>query len=354
LENNILPTLTRIGFDESLARALFEIAPCSWQLMGPVNEKTVLFHPKINREIEEIRRGILLKARNRYEPRPWYAGSQSPQTLLVVQNHMAPENLFNLLDEVVTPWIILPRAFAFLKKQHCLYLPAYLKTINLETNEECLRIFIRITVEFVANFSLKFPDHRYPPDQLAKLLFYGYSAMFWKTLRCPPQGMENSAVFENFLNWIKILGRHANFIDSDVKETIGEMQKISALVFPGKTRIQPGCSRTDKGVLFLVTLRHGCLGIKSVLKYLGIDPLLKNRLSSSSFPNAPMLNALQCLLHAIKTNYCLESIRTQQNIRKFTSHLESAYAVMQCSFNQVENELLKRRFQVIQKMFRSC
>jgi hypothetical protein len=95
LKNNILPTLTRIGFDESLARALFEIAPCSWQPMGPVNEKTVLFHPKINREIEEIRRGILLKARNRDEPRPWYEGPQSPQTLLAVQNHMAPENLFN-------------------------------------------------------------------------------------------------------------------------------------------------------------------------------------------------------------------------------------------------------------------
>ena len=162
------------------------------------------------------------------------------------------------------------------------------------------------------------------------------------------------AVFENYLKWMKILGHHNDFVGSDLKDTIGEMEKISALVFPVKTRIQPGCSRTDKGAQLLVTLRHGCLGITAALKYLGIDPLLKKRLGSSSFPNAPMLNAMQCLLHAIKTNYCLESIRTQQNIRKFTNHLRSAYNIMQFSFNQGQNEILKRRFQVLQEMFNSC
>ena len=32
----------------------------------------------------------------------------------------------------------------------------------------------------------------------------GYEAMFWKNLRCPPDGLEEVSVFENFLNWIKV------------------------------------------------------------------------------------------------------------------------------------------------------
>ncbi len=164
LEQSILPTLNRIGFDESFGRILFAMAAPSWQLMGPANEKIKAFDPRIDQEIKEILRGLLMQA-----------------------------------NEIATPWIVLPRAFSFLKEQDGRYLPAYLKTIDIETNEYCLKLFIRIAVEFVGNYALKFANNRYPPNQLAKLLYYGFSAMLWKNLRCPPEGMEDCAVFDNFL-----------------------------------------------------------------------------------------------------------------------------------------------------------
>ena len=51
------------------------------------------------------------------------------------------EFYFDLLDDISTPWIILPRAFRFLKKSQCHYLPVYLKTIDRENRELCLKLF---------------------------------------------------------------------------------------------------------------------------------------------------------------------------------------------------------------------
>jgi len=61
LSQRIFPTLNRIGFDEPISKGLFEIAPFSWSLMGPANDKIIGFHPKINREIEDVRQGLKLK-----------------------------------------------------------------------------------------------------------------------------------------------------------------------------------------------------------------------------------------------------------------------------------------------------
>ena len=45
LDQSFLPTLQRVGFDAPLARALFQMAPSAWKLMGPLDEKTIAFHP---------------------------------------------------------------------------------------------------------------------------------------------------------------------------------------------------------------------------------------------------------------------------------------------------------------------
>jgi len=331
LEQSILPTLTRIGFDESFGRILFTIAASPWQLMGPANEKIRVFHPRIDQEIEEIRWGLLI-----------------PET---AKNSMSVENLFDFPDESATPWIVLPRAFSFLKKQDVHYLPAYLKTIDRETNEYCLKLFIRIAVAFFGNYALKFANNRYPPNPLAKLLFYGFSAMFWKNLRCPPEGLENCTVFENSLNWINMLARKTNFLGSQEMKSIDQMLKMKRIAFPTKnfTRLK-NCSRED-GSHFVVTLRHGYHGIAAVLKYFGIDQFSETRMTGHGFPGRYMLSELHSLLQAIPTNYHSESKPTKEYIKQFVCRLRSICDFIQSDLDPTADKFFKRRFYNLQILF---
>jgi hypothetical protein len=181
LSQRIFPTLNRIGFEDPISKGLFEIAPSSWSPMGPAGDKIIAFHPRINQEIEDVRQGLQLKAVNDPGNLSRSTGLASTVITGTINENLSPDHLFDLLDEIATPWIVLPRAFRFLEKHHCRYLPAYLATIDRETREPCLMLFSRITVEFVGNFSLKFAGRRHQPDQIAKLLFYGYATLFWKT-----------------------------------------------------------------------------------------------------------------------------------------------------------------------------
>ena len=308
LEQRILPTLVRIGFDESFGRILFAIAASPWQLMGPANEKIRAFYPGIDQEIEKIRRGLLVKA-----------------------------------NESATPWIVLPRAFSFLKEQNSRYLPAYLKTIDRETNDYCLKLFIRIAVEFVGNYALKFANNRYPPDQLAKLLFYGFSAMFWKNLRRPPEGMENCAVFDNFLNWINLLGGKSDFLGREEMKSIDQMLIMKITAFPTKNfACLKNRSRKDMSH-FVVTLRHGYPGIATVLKYFGMDQIFETRLVGDGFPGTSMLNELHVLLQAIQTNYHSESKPSKEYIKQFLCRLGLICDLMPSDLHPTANKFLRRR-----------
>ena len=316
LEQSILPTLNRIGFDESFGRILFAMAASSWQLLGPANEKIRVFHPGIDQEIEEIRRGLLMQA-----------------------------------NEIATPWIVLPRAFSFLKEQDGRYLPAYLKTIDRETNEHCLKLFIRIAVEFVGNYALKFANNRYPPNQLAKLLYYGFSAMLWKNLRRPPEGMENCAVFDNFLNWIKMLARKSDFLGREEMKSIDQMIEMKTTAFPTRNFAHLKNHSREDASHFVVTLRHGYLGIAAVLKYFGMDQFSETRLARDGFPGRSMLNELHGLLQAIQTSYHSESIRTQEYIKHFLCRLRSICDLMPSDCHPTAHKFLKRRFNNLQILF---
>ena len=320
LEQRILPTLVRIGFDESFGRILFAIAASPWQLMGPANEKIRAFYPGIDQEIEKIRNGLL-------------------NGLLVKANESA------------TPWIVLPRAFSFLKEQNSRYLPAYLKTIDRETNDYCLKLFIRIAVEFVGNYALKFANNRYPPDQLAKLLFYGFSAMFWKNLRRPPEGMENCAVFDNFLNWNNMLGPKSDFLGREEMKSIDQMLIMKTTAFPTKNfaclknRIRKDMSH------FVVTLRHGYLGIATILKYFGMDQIFETRMVGDGFPGTAMLRGLHGLLQAIQTNCHSESKPSKEYIKQFLCRLGLICNLMPSDLHPTTNKFLRRRINNLQVRF---
>ena len=223
LDKSIVPALLPIGFDVPIAKVLFEMATSSWKLLGPLNEKIIAFHPAINTEIEEVRQGLELKSCYSNVKNAWsrYAsGTAIPGT---INEDASPENLFDLFEEIGTPWIILPRAFGFLEKHHCHYLPAYLKTIDRESSSPCFKLFSRITVEFLGNYSLKFADKHHPPQKLAKLLFYAYSALFWKNLRCPPGNLANGSASDQFINWLKRLSRKSEFLGAEENTVIDQM-----------------------------------------------------------------------------------------------------------------------------------
>lgn len=342
LDDSVLPILHRIGFDKPISKVLFKIASSSWKSMGPLNEKIVAFHPMIIQEIEEVRQGLELKACKRSDMFLRSAGALPQRISGTMKDAAFTENLFDLFDEIATPWIILPRAFRFLKKRQCRYLPVYLRTIDRETREPCLKLFSRIAVEYLGNFSLKFADRHHPPDQLTKLLFYGYSALFWKTLRCPPGNLENSAAFDSFFTWICRLVRQTDFLGSQEAACINRMIKMKTMTFPARNFSRPQIRGKPDISRFMVTLRHGCIGITTLLKYFGIDQFLETRRIGNRFACRSVQNEVHALLHLIQTKYHLESKQTRAHIKLFISCLRSAYALTQSDFHQTEKNFFNR------------
>ena len=339
LENRILPGLRRIGFDELLAWALFRMAAPAWQIMGPITDKTVWFHPVLINKIEEIRSGIVSKARRTSEALSLLEGLDPQAVRSLVNKSMDPENLFSLLDDISTPWIILPRVYAHLEKQHSQYLLAYLKYLDNETNSKFGKILARITIEFVGNYTLKYINEIHPKDQMIDVLFYGYVAMFWKHLRNPPNGFEDIGIFENFLRWAKIFQKRCISVSCDMARTIESMEVEKEKTFPvfnvfGLARD----SHYDVG-RFLVTLRHGYPGIKTLIKFFGIGgPLLKNA-TDGRLPYVAVPAALSALFREIKEKYPVETPRTQETIREFLSRLGAIYDLKQINSVSTRAEL---------------
>jgi hypothetical protein len=342
LDDSVLPVLHRVGFDAPISNVPFKIASSSWKLMGPLNEKIVAFQPVIDQQIEEVRQGIKLKA---CRSRDMFLRSAValPQIISgTMKDTASTKNLFDLFDEIATPWIILPRAFRFLKKHQCHYLPVYLKTIDRETREPCLKLFSRIAVEFVGNFSLKFADRHQPPEQYTKLLFYGYSALFWKTLRCPPENLENSAAFDNFFVWLCRLMHKTDFLGDEEATSINRMIKMKTMSFPARNFSHPQMGGKPDISRFMVTLRHGFIGITTILKYFGIDQFLETRQIGHRFACPSVQNEVLGLLNLIQTKYHLESKQAQKNIKLFIDCLKSAYLRVQSEFHQTEKNFLNR------------
>jgi hypothetical protein len=325
LEDRILPSFKRIGFDESLTRALFIMAAPAWEMLGPISKSKHWCHPNLIREIEEIRGGILLKEARRRAAREWFAEASHQDLLRAVKDQMDPRNLMGLLDDIATSWIVLPRVYQYLEKHHCRYLPAYLRLVDREKSTECIRIFVGIMIHFTANFTLKFAAETHPKDVLTELLISGYEAMFWKTLRCPPDGLEDIAVFKNFLNWINFFRPRQDAIDGIGKITAAKMEAMQTRIFPSISNQLPQREASLQEGCFLLTLRHGSRGIQTLLKYFDPGPPLTRPPIGMQPHNQIKLQTLQSLFRSIKYGFHAESPRTQQSIREFLVHLKSLF-----------------------------
>jgi hypothetical protein len=128
------------------------------------------------------------------------------------------------------------------------------------------------------------------------------------------------------------------------------MKEMRKTVFPAITVNPSGKPGRADSSQFMVTLRHGCLGMATVLKYFGIDQFFETRQIGNRFQCPPLRNDMYVLLQTIQTNYHLESKRTQKTIKRFIDCLGSASEAMQSYLQPGEWRFLNRRFNNIQKL----
>ena len=231
----LVPALKRIGFDPMLSWSLFHMAAPAWKCMGPIGPKTIYFHPVLMRELAEIRRGWVNAASRNSEKRLCLASMNAGERFQVVVESMHPRNLFHMLDDIPTSWIILPRVYHHLEKKHARWLPGYLAYLEKEEELEFAIILARIITEFVGNFALKFRRRGYTRDHSDDVLFYGYAAMFWNTLQRPPRGFEKFRIFENFLRWTRLFCKRCLSPSADKRVTLAVMEKAAGRMFESAT-----------------------------------------------------------------------------------------------------------------------
>ncbi len=325
LELRIIPTLGQIGFDEQLCRVLFKMTAPAWKLIGPVGDDVELMYPILIKNIGEIRRGIVSNSRKNSRARS-ILGEMDPQaTYSLINRTMHPTKLFEDFDDISLSWIILPRTYDLLEKEHSRYILIYIKSLDKETESEFTSILARIIIEFVGNYSLKYLDDVQLRDQMVDALFYGYATMFWKNLRNPPGGLEDGLVFESFFRWAKMIhGRFAS-TNRDMARTTERMEEQKEKTFPVYNAFGLAHHNHYDVHRFFVALRHGIPGVESVVRYFGIGgPLLKNK-TDGRLPYVAVPKTLNVLFREIKKRYRIETPRTKKSIREFLSRLRSNY-----------------------------
>jgi len=326
LAQHILPKLTRIGVDADFGRLLFGLASRAWQARTIDTDKVVRLHPNLQRDIAEVREGLLIQSERKMALRSGPVFLTPQETYDQMQAAMDPANLHLLIDEITTPWIVLPRAYAALQREHVHYLPVYLDLIANENNEEALHIFSRIAIEFLANYTIRFADAEYPRKTVVCLVTAAYSAHYWRNLLIPPRGFEDVRLFEHFLSWLKHSGCRTNASGHDLDQTIADMEHWKAHIFPAESDLMYGDENIPDLSRFLVSLRHGCKGIDCAVRYFWLTP------ESPHWPRGledrwgVILFALKSLFNLIDCRYPLESKRTRYYIREFLFQLKNTYA----------------------------
>ena len=123
---------------------------------------------------------------------------------------------------------------------------------------------------------------------------------------------------------------------------------MKTMAFPGKNLNRPQIRGKPDISPFIVTLRHGNIGIATILKYFGIDQFLDSRQMGERFASPSVQNEVHSLLHIIQTKFHLESKQTREHIKLFIDCLSSAYLRMQTSFHPTMNKFLNNKFNNLQ------
>lgn len=326
LDNKIIPALTRIGFDETFARTLFQTAASSWQRMGPATNKCIWFHPDFTRSIKTIKNEMILKPGSN-PVRFSASGVRNSSDLRKFANNIVDEeDPSTICQDWTSSWIILPRVYHFLEEEHSKYLLCYLEYLDNEAPSEFRRILARIIFEFVGNYTYKYRSKILSGCRMDTALFFGYAAMFWKNLRNPPQGFEDDLIFCHCLRWIKIFRSRCSELSPDLAVCISQMETYHQKVMLMEGALHsPDNDHQDLGRI-LVTLRHGSPGRLAAIDYMTnwLNSTGRDATGRLSFVAMPV--ALNKLFHTIKKQHPTEPPGTQKLVRKFLRKLKDNFA----------------------------
>jgi hypothetical protein len=123
---------------------------------------------------------------------------------------------------------------------------------------------------------------------------------------------------------------------------------MKTMTFPGNNFNHPHIQGKPDISRFIVTLRHGSIGIATILKYFGIDQFLESRQMGERFACPSVQNEVHNLLNIIQTKFHLESKQTIENIKLFINFLRSAYSQMQTSFHPTDKKFINRKVNNLQ------
>ena len=287
LEQSVLPSLVRIGFDREIAGSIFRISAPAWKSLGPLTDPKFRLHPTLTRNILEIRR--------------------------------------DFISHPIT-WIILPRAHSFLTKDNSICLIVYLQHLDRESNQAFEKILARILIEFIGNYSLKFISSTLPKKQMFEAVFYGYEVMFWKNLQQPPPGLEDLLIFRNYLSWARAFKNRVSRKDTEKEAAIAEMEAIENKILPDQNTCTLASEKNRDATGLHITLRHGRPGINHAVRYFTLDSTALLGSSDDHLSYRTLPKQINTLFRELKNNYDHETSRTREFIHAFLLELRTAYS----------------------------
>jgi hypothetical protein len=293
LDNPIIPSLTRIGFDDSIVRLLFQTAAAGWQRMGPFTDKCICFDPDLIKRLKSARNEIMSET-----------GSAANSS-----------------------WIILPRVYQFLEEKHSAYLWCYLNYLTNEPDSEFRRILTRIVIEFVGNYAFKYRSRNLPGCLLDSALFNGYAAMFWKNLRNPPAGFEDGLIFNHFLRWIKLFRSKCTDLNDEMTKSIRQMEDYREKVMLTGDALHQSADDTRQLSGLFITLRHGRPGMTAAIDFMGNWLYSSRRDTAGRLLSALLPSALNYLIHTIKIKFAVEPLEVQKLLHCFLLGLKENFAL---------------------------
>ncbi len=313
LEQRILPLLDRIGFDSDIAGSIFRISSPAWKSMGSATPPNLLVHPALIRDLQAIRRDIVSRERQKTE------NPTSPVRTL-------PRELAELLKTIPATWIILPRALTFLTRDDSRCLIVYLQHLDRETNLAFEKVLVRILIEFIGNYSLKFISSALPKKQMREAIFYGYTAMFWKNLRQPPAGLEDLLVYRNYLSWARAFSKRASCKDTEKETALAEMEEMANTILPDRKILRLASKKNRKAADLHISLRHGRPGINHAVRYFTMNNSAEcgNRHNQISRRTLPI--RINALFRELRNSYDQETQQTREFIHTFLVELSAAYS----------------------------
>ena len=330
LIQKIYPILEIIGLERWVARLIFHIAATAWSSIGPVHDKTIHVFPVLQRQIEEIRLGVISEARRE-------ASSHSH---------------FN------TSWIVLPRAYRFLEVAHSRYILFYANLLEGKEAIEFVKILIRVTTEFLVNFALKYPEQPRQKEIWALALFYGYVSVFWTNLLRPPSGLEDALVFECFFVMAKRICE--NFIREShlLQKEIDAMKRAKEDLFVSDNLTQLERDSLTQPWKFAITLRHGRPGIESCLRFFGPGAELLEKKTGGGLPYTSVPPALSGLLRELRRRWPSAGQKMRRSVNLFLTLLEHMYSdewrkkTHSMGINHVQARYVRSRVLILIRNFR--